>query len=179
MNVMIPLLAVSASTFIIYTFVVLGFRLVGRRQLSQLTAADVVVILIMGSAVETAMVRGNTSLMVGLVSAATLLISNYGFNRLASNRRRLNHAFGGGIKILVHNGTPVIENLRRVGLTMTDLMAAVRERGYDSLDDIQYATSEEDGEITVVSKSSQLVRIPANKNPVRRISETQQNIESR
>jgi len=160
-GVMIPLLQVFVSTIGIYALLIVGFRFFGQRQLGQLTPIDLVIILIMGSAVETAMVHGNTSLAAGLVSSATLLAMNFLLSRLITRNRMANHLIGGGIKLLVSHGHPVVENLRRLGLTVDDLMSAVRQRGYDSLDNILYATFEEDGEITVVSKTAKKVNIPA------------------
>jgi len=163
---MIPLLQVFVYTVGIYSFLILGFRFFGQRQLGQLTPIDLIIILIMGSGVETAMVHGNTSLAAGLVSSATLLVMNYSLTRILSKYKKANHLVGGGIKLLVHHGHPVVENLRRLGLTMDDLMSAIRQRGYDSLDNVLYATFEEDGEITVVAKTAKKVNIPALEVPI-------------
>lgn len=163
---MIPLLQVFVYTAGIYLFLIAGFRFFGQRQLGQLTPIDLIIILIMGSGVETAMVNGNTSLAAGLVSSATLLSMNYVLTRILTRYKKANHLVGGGIKLLVSHGHPVVENLRRLGLTMDDLMSAVRQRGYDSLDNILYATFEEDGEITVVEMTAKKVNIPAPEVPI-------------
>src|SRR5215469_14180286 len=67
------LAVVSACTAGIYLFLVVLLRLFGRRQLGQLTIIDLLVVLLLGSAVETAMIHGDVSLWAGLVSATTLL----------------------------------------------------------------------------------------------------------
>ncbi len=65
----VPLwLEVAGSTAVIYLFLLVLLRIFGRRQLGQLTAVDLVVVLTLGSAVETSMIHGNTSLVAGLVS---------------------------------------------------------------------------------------------------------------
>src|SRR5439155_6388166 len=58
---------VAGQTAVIYLCLVVAMRLVGRRQLGQFTVLDLVIILVMGSAVETAMIHGDTSLRAGLV----------------------------------------------------------------------------------------------------------------
>src|SRR5229473_6522292 len=67
---------VAGSTAAIYLFLLVLLRLFGRRQLGQLTVIDLVVVLLLGSAVETAMIHGDVSLPAGLASAATLLVLN-------------------------------------------------------------------------------------------------------
>jgi uncharacterized membrane protein YcaP (DUF421 family) len=144
------LLIVAASTAGIYLFVIGLLRVVGRRQLAQLTALDLIVVLLLGSAVETAMIHGDVSLAAGLVSAATLL----GLNRLLTlvflQAPRLSQLVNGGPILLVHDGTVIEEHLRRVGLTHPDLDAALRSRGFTGPEKVRAAVLETDGSITVV-----------------------------
>ncbi len=128
----------------------MGLRTVGRRQLEQLTVIDLVVILILGSAVETAMIHGDITLPAALVSVTTLLITNRLITWAFSRSKRLRHLFGGGPVLVVHNGRPVEAHLRRIGMTDADLQEALRGRGYDSTDGIRFAVLETDGTVSVV-----------------------------
>ncbi len=77
------------QTFAIYLFLVVMLTLLGQRQLSELSSTELVVIMVLGSAVETEMVAGDTSLLAGLVSASTLLVSNRLFSLLLRRNRWL------------------------------------------------------------------------------------------
>lgn len=144
------LLVVAATTAAIYLFLTAAMRLLARRQLGQLTVIDLVVVLVLGSAVETAMIHGDTSLPAGLVSAATLLVLNRALTWAFLRSSRLNHLVNGGPVLLVHRGEPVDEHLRRVGMTRDDLLAALRGRGYDGTDGVSEAVLETDGTVTVM-----------------------------
>jgi uncharacterized membrane protein YcaP (DUF421 family) len=144
------LLVVSATTAAIYLFLTAAMRLLSRRQLGQLTVIDLVVVLVLGSSVETAMIHGDTSLPAGLVCAATLLVLNRVLTWAFLRSSRLNHLVNGGPVLLVHQGEPVQEHLRRVGMTTEDLMAALRGRGYDGTKDVGEAVLETDGTVTVL-----------------------------
>src|SRR2546423_14278460 len=63
---------VAGSTAAIYLFLLVLLRLFGRRQLGQLTVIDLVVVLLLGSAVETAMIHGGVSLPAGIPTGAPL-----------------------------------------------------------------------------------------------------------
>jgi uncharacterized membrane protein YcaP (DUF421 family) len=144
------LLAVAMHTAVIYIGLILGLRLIGRRQMGQLTVVDLVIIILLGSAVETAMVSGNTTLPAGLVCAATLFITNRLLSVVCYRSDRLRHLVAGDTMLLVNNGEILRENLRRSGLTDDDLMASLRARGQAGLDTVRYAMRETDGSITVV-----------------------------
>ncbi|HSO94563.1 MAG TPA: YetF domain-containing protein [Acidimicrobiia bacterium] len=146
------LLVVAGSTAGIYFFLILLLRFFGRRQLAQLSALDLVVVLLLGSAVETAMIHGDLSLAAGLVSAATLLILNRLLTVVFLRVPTLSHLVNGGPILLVHDGTIIEEHLRRVGLTLPDLDAALRGRGFASTTGVRECVLETDGSITAVGE---------------------------
>ena len=147
-----PLLPVALHTVAIYLFLMLMIRLLGRRQLGQLTVIDLVVIILLGSAVETAMVKADTSLQAGLVCAGTLMLLNRIFSLTFLRFKRFSHLAGGGAILLVHDGKFVEEHLRRAGLTKEDVLEALREREESGIEDIRFAVMEKDGKINVVPK---------------------------
>ncbi|GAC1364593.1 MAG: hypothetical protein NVSMB32_07250 [Actinomycetota bacterium] len=145
------LLIVSGTTAVIYLFLVVMLRIFGRRQLGQLTVIDVMVVLLLGSAVETAMIHGDVSLQAGLVSAATLLVINKLVTVTLLRLPRFRHLVSGGPVLLVHDGHLIDEHLRRVGMTATDLEEALRARGYDSPGEVRAAVLETDGTVSVIA----------------------------
>ena len=141
---------VALSTAAIYVFVLGLLRLFGRRHLGQLTAIDLVVMLTLGSAVETAMIHGSTSLTSGLISASTLLVLNGIIDRLLIRSDRARHFVNGGPKVLVRDGRVIESQLRRAGFTDADLAAALRGRGFAGPTGVDYAVLEVDGSVTVI-----------------------------
>src|SRR5439155_483605 len=133
-------------------------RLIARRQLGQLTAIDLVIIVALGSAVETSMIAGNTSLAAGLVSAGTLLVTNWFLSRIVLRWRRLRRLLTGSPVLLVHDGRFVEENLRRIGFTERDVMEALRERECGGTDEVRYAVLEADGSIHCVRCDAEVHR---------------------
>jgi uncharacterized membrane protein YcaP (DUF421 family) len=149
---------VAFYSFTIYVFLIAGFRLIGRRALGQLTVIDLVILLIMGSAVETAMIGGNISLPAGLVSAATLLLTNRVINVLADRFKIFRRIVGGGTMLVISHGHLIEENMHRIGLTDEDVMEALREHGCGDIENVAYAVMEEDGQISVVEQGANVLR---------------------
>jgi uncharacterized membrane protein YcaP (DUF421 family) len=153
-----PLLPVLFHTAVIYTFLILMLRFASPRQLGQFTAIDLVVVILLGSAVETAMVNGNTSLPAGLVCATTLLLLNRLASRLFLRSRRLRHLVSTGPTVLIHDGKFVDEHLRRAGLTHADVLEALRQREESDVSQVRFAVLETDGTINVVPMNATMHR---------------------
>jgi uncharacterized membrane protein YcaP (DUF421 family) len=148
------LVGVVLSTLAIYAFLILMIRLVGRRMLAQLSALDFIVMILLGSAVETAMVGASTSLAAGLVAASVLLVSNRLLTTVMLRSKRLRHLVVGGPVLLVHHGKVLGARMRRLGFTEADILEALRERGIHDLSDVNSAVLEADGRINVVKRKA-------------------------
>ena len=146
------LLIVAGSTATIYLFLITLLRVFGRRQLAQLSALDLIVVLLLGSSVETAMIHGDLSLPAGLVSAGTLIVLNRLLTWVFLQSPRLSQLVNGGPILLVHEGRILDDHLRRVGLTRLDLDAALRGRGFAGPAGVRAAVLETDGSISVVAE---------------------------
>ncbi len=149
---MSDLFQVVWHTAVIYLFLIAMLRLVGKRQMGQLNAIDLIVIILLGSAVETSMVAGDVSLPAGLVCVTVLLVLNKAFAYCLLRSRRWRHIVLGSPIVLVNHGHLVYENLKRAGLTEQDVREALREREETRLQNIQTAILETDGTVTVIPK---------------------------
>ncbi len=152
---------VVVHTLIVYLFLILLLSLIGYRQASEVGIVELVVIMVLGSAVETALIAGNTSLLAGLTSATTLFLADRVFDTLQNHSPRLTRAFVGRPILLVSNGHLLPRRARQAGLTEDDVRQGVRERGYENLDQVKFAVLERDGTISV---------IPRDRSPTRRSS---------
>jgi len=139
-----------AHTLAIYGWLIVALRLIGRRQMAQLTPMEICVIALLGSAVETGLYSGSGSLLVGLAAAATLLLMNRGFAWLVHRWPRLRWLIAGEPIVLVRHGRLLPAQLRRAHLTRGNLFQALRARGYDSFEGLSVVMLEVNGEITAL-----------------------------
>ncbi|HEY7063711.1 MAG TPA: YetF domain-containing protein [Chloroflexota bacterium] len=148
----LTLVGIVAQTLVIYLCLIVGLRLIGRREMAELSLLDYLIVALLGSAVETGLYGGSASLEAGLVSMATLLLANRALTWLVSAVPPLRRLLMGTPVVLVHDGQIVFPNLRRQCLTRDDVMQGIRRRGYDRLEDVRFAVLEADGRIAVIPR---------------------------
>lgn len=137
---------------IVYLFLLVFLRLTGRRQTGQYAPFDLVLLLILSNAVQNSMNAGDNSLVGGLICAATLLLCHALLAQLTYRYDRLAAWVDGTPKVLVQAGQVDLRCMRRELLTADDLAAALRAGGSLDLHEVERATLETNGTITVVLK---------------------------
>ncbi|HEY7063713.1 MAG TPA: YetF domain-containing protein [Chloroflexota bacterium] len=147
-------LGIVAKTAIVYVLVIAGLRLLGARELGQMTTYDFVLVVVMANAVQNALVGGDDTLVGGLVSALTLLVLNRLFTWLLTRFPWLERQMVGEPVVLVSRGQPQWQRMQHEGVTRDELLAALREHGVADLDSVRLAVLEVDGTISVVPKES-------------------------
>lgn len=147
-------LVIAGKTTVIYFFLVIGLRIMGKRELGQMNVYDLVLIIVLANAVQNAMVGNDSSLLGGIVAATTLLFWNRLFTLLMARSAKLEHHLVGEPTLLVNDGEFVEGHLKREGITHEQVMAALREHGIESLDEVHMAVLEVDGTISVVPNRS-------------------------
>src|SRR5579872_5393743 len=111
------LLEIFLRTAVIYCVVLAGVRLSGKREVGQMTPFDLVLLLLLSNSVQNAMTGPDTSLLGGVIAAATLLIMNYGVANVAGTNRRFRKVIEGEPSLLIHDGQIIQSRSeeRRVG----------------------------------------------------------------
>jgi len=139
-------------TTVVYLFILIGFRISGKREVGQMTPFDFALILLIANAVQNAMVGPDTSLLGGLTAALVLLGLNFLLGRLVTNSRHVERLLRGRARVLVSRGQIDEQSLRAESLTHEDLMQALREHGVATIEDCRLAVLETDGTISVIEK---------------------------
>src|SRR5438128_3750073 len=107
------LLEVVLRTGVIYLFVLVGVRLSGKREVGQMTPFDLTLLLLLSNAVQNAMTGPDTSVLVGIVAAGTLLLLNFLVAEVAGGNRRFRKFVQGQASLLVHDGKIIPAHMAR------------------------------------------------------------------
>jgi uncharacterized membrane protein YcaP (DUF421 family) len=139
---------------VVYLFLLLIFRISGKRTLSETSAFDLILLLIISETVQQALVDGDHS----MTNAALLIITLVGLDILLSFVKRWSPAaqawLDGLPLIILRRGKPIEDRTQRERVDEADILETGREKfGLKSLDEMEYAVLEAHGDITVVPKA--------------------------
>jgi len=143
---------IVCSSLVIYLFIIIAFRVLGKKELAQLSVVDLVFILLISNAVQNAMVGSNTTLAGGLVAAAALFIVNFLFKQLMYRFPRLDNWVEGEALMLIYDGKLITKNTTKARITYQEIMEILREHGVSAIEEVDLAVLEVDGNISVLSE---------------------------
>lgn len=148
----LPLLEKILRPVFVYAFLVVSLRLSGKRELVQLNPFDLVVLLTLSNTVQNAIIGDDNSVSGGIIGATSLLLINYLVVRFLYGHSKLEQIVEGKSDILIEGGKVKAERLRRELITTTQLEAAARKQGFDSLADVDKCILEPGGTLSFVGK---------------------------
>ena len=140
----------------VYFFMIIALRIFGKKELSQLNTADVILILLISNAVQNAMVGSDTSLVGGIVAAFALFLINIIFKKIMLHSKFIKDLVQDKPEILVHNGKIEFNTLSKLGITSDELQEAMREHGVEYYKEVKLAMFEIDGSISIISGEKNL-----------------------
>ena len=136
-----------------YAVLLLIFRLVGKRSLSQITTFDFVILLVVGEATQQALLGEDFSLTRAALVIATLILAERFSDYLSWRFPRFQRATESIPVVLVEDGEVVAHAMRKSHLSVDDIVTAGRTtHGLERLDQIKWAVLESSGGISVVPK---------------------------
>ncbi len=158
-NILIPevnVLEKIVRPLVVYIFLLIAFRVVGKRELGQMTPFDLVVLLTISNVLQNAMIGPDNSLGGGLIGGLTLFVANGLIVRLSIRFPTLAKLLESKPTVLIKDGKVLTKNLRREAMTHDDLERAIRKHDLDPSKDItliKQALLEEDGTVTIMRES--------------------------
>lgn len=137
----------------VYLVVLCMTRLSGKRAVGQSTPFDVLVIVLLGTAVQNSLIGSDTSLWGGLILAATLLALNWIVGFISARYRKFDEVVQGVPTILARDGQIYWEELKKRNVSYQDFEVSKRAADCRNDEDIEVAILETSGEITILKQS--------------------------
>lgn len=138
---------------VVYAFLMIVFRIAGKRTLAQATNFELVLLLIISETIQEAVVDQDHSITNAFLLVLTLVGTSLGLSLMKQRWAAVSKWLDGLPVAVVREGRPDPELMREVRVDEDDILAAARAQGgLRRMDEIEHAVVEENGEITVVPK---------------------------
>lgn len=162
------------QTVITYIFGVLALRLAGRKSLSQMTAAETVVMIAVGTILIEPLVGKE---MWKTFAAVIIVITTlYMLESLQIRWRFLERLFSGTSIVVIEHGQIKLDNLKKIRLTVHQLEMHLRQSSVATIEEVEYATIEPNGQLGYTLKESAQ---PVTKSDIEMVIKMLKDIETR
>jgi len=143
---------VVRATAIFFVVLILT-RVIGRRELSQLAPFDLILLIILGDALQQGLTQDDYSVTGAILVVGTIALLQVFMSWVGFRFPPLRPVLEGEPVIIVEDGKPIERNLKRERLTLEEVMESARLKEIGSLAEIRWAVLERNGEISFLKKS--------------------------
>ena len=136
-------------TIILYIFIIIALRLMGKRQVGELSPSEFVVTLLVSELATIPMQSTAIPLSHGIVPIFTLLALELLISTIFIRNSKIRKLAVGRINILIEDGKIKQDEMRKLRITLDELLEEIRLKGYLDVSEIKYAILEANGELSV------------------------------
>jgi len=137
---------------VLFFFVYLLMRVIGRRELSSLAPFDLFLLVVLGDAIQQGLTQDDYSVLGAILAVSTFAVLQLFVSYSAFKFPRLRPVLEGEPTVIVQDGKPIEKNLKRERMTVDEVLEEARLQQISSLDEIQWAVLEPSGNISFIEK---------------------------
>ena len=145
---------IALRAIALYVFVVFVMRIIGRRELSTLTPFDLVLLIVLGDAIQQGLTQDDYSVTGAVVTVSALAIMQVTTSYISYRVKPFRKILKGEPIILIEDGKLLNQNLRRERISADDVAEEMRIQEIAAFDQVQWAILESNGTISFIQKAS-------------------------
>jgi uncharacterized membrane protein YcaP (DUF421 family) len=139
-------------------------RGLGKREFAQLSAQEVILLLVISETLQQAMVGNDFSMAAAIVAASTLMLCSFLTSMISYRFRSVGDALEGDPAVLVHEGRFLKRNLDLERVPSDEIYAEMRRAGIERLEEVKWALLESDGKISIIPMTHGASNPPSDKD---------------
>lgn len=142
-------------TVIIYALVLIGIRIMGKRQVGELQPFELVVAMLISDLAAVPMQQTGVPLTSGLIPLFTIIALQTIVSGITMTKSKIRRKITGNPTVLIKNGKIMQNQMKLVNFTLDDLIEALRLQGFCNPSEVEYCILETNGNISVFPSNSQ------------------------
>jgi uncharacterized membrane protein YcaP (DUF421 family) len=143
---------IALRAIVLYLFVIFTMRVIGRRELASLSPVDLVLLIVLGDAIQQGLTQADYSVTGAIIAVATIGSMQVLMSYVTFRSRRARKVLEGLPIVIIQNGTLIDANLRREWLSRDEVAEAMRMQQIASFEDVEWAIVEGTGQISFIQK---------------------------
>jgi uncharacterized membrane protein YcaP (DUF421 family) len=143
---------IALRALFLYAFVIFVMRVIGRRELSSLSAVDLVLLIVLGDAIQQGLTQDDYSVTGAVIAVSTIASVQVGSSYLSFRSKRARKVLEGNPIVVIQDGKLLEDNLKRERLTSDEVAEEMRMQQIASFDEVKWGIVENNGQISFVKK---------------------------
>lgn len=140
-------------TVILYLLVVMGLRIMGKRQIGEMQPSELVVAIMISDLATIPMQETGIPIFSGIIPIFTLIVMEILLSQLSLKNKGFRRLMTGKPNVIIHNGKILEEEMKKIRFNMDDLNEQLRIQGYSGIKDINFAILETNGQLSIIPKA--------------------------
>jgi len=143
---------IALRAVFLYAFVVFLLRVMGRRELSSLGPVDLVLLIVLGDAIQQGLTQDDYSVTGAVIAVSTIAVMQVGSSYLGYRSKHARRVLAGEPIVIVEDGKLIERNMKRERLTEGDVAEEMRAQQIASVEDVQWGILESNGTMSFIPR---------------------------
>jgi uncharacterized membrane protein YcaP (DUF421 family) len=143
---------IALRAIVLYAFVIFVMRVIGRRELSSLSAVDLVLLIVLGDAIQQGLTQDDYSVTGAVIAVSTIAAVQVGSSYVSYRSRRARRVLEGEPVVIAQDGKLIERNMKRERLTEDEVAGEMRAQQIGSVEDVAWGILESDGTMSFIPK---------------------------
>lgn len=145
-------ISIIIKTTVLYFFIVLAYRLMGKKEVGELSIIDLIVTILIAELAAICIEEEKSSILISIVPIIVLVIIQIGLSFLSLKSEKIRNFIDGRPSVIIKNGKVNFSLMTKIRYSLDDLLSQLRDKGIKSLEDVEYAVLENSGTLSVFEK---------------------------
>lgn len=144
---------VLIRTVILYLIVLFVIRIMGKAELSKMSPFQLIVVFMIAELASIPIESPDVSMITGVAAIFTLMFLQVLISFISLRSEKFKKIFSGRPSVLIDKGEINVKEMRALRITINDLMEQLRIGGAPSINDVDFAVMESNGELSIIQKA--------------------------
>lgn len=147
-------LSMIIKTIILYFFIMLVYRIMGKKEVGQLSIVDLIVTILIAELAAISIENEGSSIFISIVPITVLVLIQIILSYTSLKSKSFRHLVDGKPTVIIKNGRIVFSEMTKLRYSLDDLVLQLREQGINSIEEVKFAILENNGQLSVFDKQS-------------------------
>lgn len=142
------------KTIFLYFYIVLIYRLMGKKEVGQLGIMDLIVSILIAELAALSLENSTNSLSLSIIPITTLFIIQVFLSYVSIKNTKIRRFMDGTPKVIIKNGKLMFREMSKLRYSLDDLISQLREQGIKSIDEVNFAVLENNGKLSIFEEGN-------------------------